>query len=153
MSRPVIFILNGPNLNMLGKREPHIYGHQTLDDIEAQCREAADALGLDVDFRQSNYEGELVTWIQESLGRVQGLIINAAAYTHTSIALHDALKLFPNTVGIVEVHLSNPKDREPFRHVSYIEPLSFAHFVGHGARGYIMALEALAERLELKKIR
>ena len=147
MSRPVIFFLNGPNLNMLGKREPMIYGTQTLDDIEVLCREAADDFGLDVDFRQSNHEGELVTWIQGALGRVQGVVINAAAYTHTSVAIHDALKLFPPEVGVVEVHLSNPKDRDDFRHFSYIEPLAFAHFAGHGAKGYIMALQALAERL------
>lgn len=147
MPRPVILILNGPNLNMLGKREPHIYGTQTLDDIESLCRETADLCGLDVDFRQSNSEGELVTWVQQSLGRIHGLVINAAAYTHTSLALHDALKLFPTDVPIVEVHLSNPKDREPFRHFSYIEPLAFAHYAGHGPKGYQMGLEALAERL------
>ncbi len=147
MPKPVVFILNGPNLNMLGKREPHLYGTQTLNEIENMCRVASDELGLDIDFRQSNHEGELVTWVQESLGRVQGVVINAAAYTHTSVALHDALKLFPQEVGIVEVHLTNPKDREPFRHVSYIEPLAFAHYAGYGARGYIMGLEALAERL------
>ena len=132
---------------MLGRREPHIYGTQTLVDIEDMCRDAADKVGLDVDFRQSNHEGELVTWIQESLDRVQGLVINAAAYTHTSVAIHDALKLFPADVGIVEVHLSNPKERDGFRHFSYIEPLAFAHFAGYGARGYIMGLEAIAQRL------
>jgi 3-dehydroquinate dehydratase-2 len=149
MSRPVVFILNGPNLNMLGKREPHIYGHLSLEQIEALCRSEADRLGLDIDFRQSNHEGELVTWIQGALNRVQGVIINAAAYTHTSVALHDALKLLAG-IPIVEVHLSNPKEREPFRHFSYIEPLAVAHFAGHGAQGYVMALEALAEKLGTK---
>jgi 3-dehydroquinate dehydratase-2 len=150
MSRPIIFILNGPNLNMLGRREPDIYGHQTLDDIEKLCRADADRLGLDVDFRQSNHEGELVTWIQDCLGKVQGVVINAAAYTHTSVAIHDALKLLPVTVPIVEVHLSNPKEREAFRHFSYVESLAFAHFAGHGAKGYSLALEAMAEKLGTK---
>lgn len=146
MSRPLILVLNGPNLNMLGLREPAIYGTQTLQDIEALCRSEADRLQLDIDFRQSNHEGELVTWIQEARGRVQGLIINAAAYTHTSIAIHDSLKLL-DQIPIVEVHLSNPKERETFRHFSYIESLAFAHFVGHGPQGYVMAIEALSERL------
>lgn len=150
MSQPVIFVLNGPNLNMLGTREPHIYGYQTLNDIEKLCRDKASELGLDVDFRQSNHEGELVTWIQECRGKVQGVVINAAAYTHTSVAIHDALKLLDGVVPIVEVHLSNPKERESFRHFSYIESLAFAHFMGHGPTGYTMALEALAERLGTK---
>jgi 3-dehydroquinate dehydratase-2 len=107
-------------------------------------------LGLDVDFRQSNHEGELVTWIQDCLGKVQGVVINAAAYTHTSVAIHDALKLLPVTVPIVEVHLSNPKEREAFRHFSYVESLAFAHFAGHGAKGYSLALEAMAEKLGTK---
>jgi 3-dehydroquinate dehydratase-2 len=142
---PLIFVLNGPNLNMLGVREPAIYGHETLADIEALCRKAASAHGCDIDFRQSNHEGELVTWIQEALGRVDGVVINAAAYTHTSVAIHDALKLL--SCPIVEVHLSNPKEREPFRHFSYVEPIAKATFVGHGARGYVMAINAVTEML------
>jgi 3-dehydroquinate dehydratase II len=140
-----ILILNGPNLNMLGQREPEIYGSSTLDDIKGMCLEKAAALGLEIDFRQSNHEGELVTWIQEALGKVQGIIINAAAYTHTSVAIHDALKL--HSVPIIEVHLSNPKDREAFRHHSYIEPLAKAVFAGKGPDGYTLALEALAKGL------
>lgn len=139
----LILILNGPNLNMLGQREPHIYGHQTLADIEALCQETAQKHGLQIDFRQSNHEGELVTWIQQSLGNIKGLIINAAAYTHTSVAIHDALKLL--NVPIIEVHLSDPKTREKFRHHSYIEPVAKAHFAGQGAQGYVQAINTLAQ--------
>ncbi|MCB9990046.1 MAG: type II 3-dehydroquinate dehydratase [Rhodospirillales bacterium] len=137
-----ILILNGPNLNMLGRREPDIYGHQTLADIEALCRDTAIRLGQEVDFRQSNHEGELVTWIQQAVEGIDGVIINAAAYTHTSVAIHDALKLL--SVPVIEVHLSNPKEREAFRHISYIEPLAAALFAGEGARGYVKALEFLS---------
>lgn len=150
MPRPVIFILLGPNLNLLGVREPEIYGHETLADIEKMCRDEADKNNMDVDFRQSNYEGDLVTWIQEARSKAKGLIINAAAYTHTSIAISDALKMLGGIVEVVEVHHSNPKEREPYRHHSYIEPHAFAHFAGYGARGYIMGLEALAARLGTK---
>ncbi|MDD3019769.1 MAG: type II 3-dehydroquinate dehydratase [Alphaproteobacteria bacterium] len=146
MSLPVILVLNGPNLNKLGLREPDIYGHTTLNNIEDMCREAGGRLGVDIEFRQTNHEGEMVDWIQEAMGKVAGVVINAAAYTHTSVAIHDALKLL-GSVPIAEVHISNPKEREEFRHFSYIEPLAFAHFVGHGAKGYVMAVEAVAERL------
>ncbi len=142
-----ILVLNGPNLNMLGQREPEIYGTQTLADIQALCEDKARSLGLSIDFRQSNHEGELVTWIQEALGKVKGIVINAGAYTHTSVALHDALKL--HSVPIIEVHLSNPKEREAFRHQSYIEPLATAIFAGKGAQGYVLAIEALAGKLAL----
>lgn len=142
---PLILILNGPNLNMLGKREPEIYGTQTLADIEKLCCETAVKNNFQISFRQSNHEGELVTWIQESLGQIDGLIINAAAYTHTSVAIHDALKLLK--CPIVEVHLSNPKERETFRHHSYIEPVAKAHFAGHGAQGYVKAIETLVQMI------
>jgi len=132
---------------MLGVREPEIYGTQTLDDVEQMCRDAADRLGLDVDCRQSNHEGEMVTWIQNSFGRISGLVINAGAYTHTSIAIHDALKLYGGAIPIAEVHITDPKTREKFRHFSYIEELAFARYAGHGVMGYVRALEALAERL------
>lgn len=138
---PRILILNGPNLNMLGMREPDIYGTQTLADIRALCEKTARAHGLETDFRQSNHEGELVTWIQEEKDRIDGLAINAAAYTHTSVALHDALKLL--SVPIVEVHLSDPKTRENFRHISYIEPVATKVFAGFGAQSYVKALEYL----------
>lgn len=138
-----ILILNGPNLNMLGVREPEIYGTATLADIEKLCRDKAAALGLKIDFRQSNHEGELVTWIQEARGKYGGLIINAAAYTHTSVAIHDALKLLE--IPVVEVHISDPKKREPFRCHSYIEPLAAKVIAGQGADGYAQALEYLAK--------
>ncbi|MCB9982767.1 MAG: type II 3-dehydroquinate dehydratase [Rhodospirillales bacterium] len=140
-----VLILNGPNLNMLGLREPEVYGDRTLDDIKGLCRETAQALDMAVDFRQSNHEGELVDWIQAARGVFDGLIINAAAYTHTSVAIHDALKCLD--VPIIEVHLSNPKEREEFRHISYIEPLAAEVYAGHGAKGYVLGLEKLKELL------
>lgn len=141
-----ILILNGPNLNMLGTREPEIYGHQTLQDIEDICLKESKDLGYELNFKQSNHEGELVTWIQEAFNeKIDGIIINAAAYTHTSVAIHDALKLL--SCPIIEVHLSDPKKREDFRHLSYIESISTAVFAGYGADGYIMALEKLKEVL------
>jgi len=150
MTRPLIYILLGPNLNMLGVREPHLYGSETMADIEKMCRTEADKHHLDIEFRQSNHEGDLVTWIQEARSKAKGLIINAAAYTHTSIAISDALKMLENIVSVVEVHHSNPKEREPYRHHSYVEPHAFAHFAGYGSRGYIMGLEALGEILGVK---
>jgi 3-dehydroquinate dehydratase II len=143
-----ILILNGPNLNMLGKREPGIYGADTLDDIEKQCAEIAKTHGFALDFRQSNAEGELVTWVQQASqdAAVKGLIINAGAYTHTSVALHDSLRLL--SCPIVEVHLSNPMAREAFRHISYIAPLAFACVAGLGAHGYTVAIEALIRKLK-----
>ena len=140
-----ILILNGPNLNMLGQREPEIYGDQTLDDIKGMCIEWAQSHNAGLDFRQSNDEGELVTWIQDARPDVDGLIINAAAYTHTSVAIHDALKLLE--VPVIEVHLSNPKDREEFRHNSYIEPIAVDVIAGQGGQGYVLALEKLSEVL------
>lgn len=130
---------------MLGSREPDIYGHQTLDDIKGLCLAKASELGQSVDFRQSNHEGALVEWIQEARGAFDGIIINAAAYTHTSVAIHDALKLLD--MPIIEVHLSNPKEREEFRHNSYIEPLAAEVIAGQGPQGYVLALEKLKELL------
>lgn len=138
-----IFILNGPNLNMLGQREPDIYGTQTLDDIKKLCDDTAKKSGAKIDFRQSNHEGELVTWIQEALNKVDAIIINAGAYTHTSLAIHDALKL--HQCPIIEVHLSDPETREEFRHFSYIAPLA-AHIIkGEGAAGYTQAIEIITK--------
>ncbi len=136
-----VLVLNGPNLNMLGTREPEIYGRETLADIETMCHKTGKKLDIEISFRQSNHEGELVTWIQEALGLTDGIIINAAAYTHTSVAIHDALKL--HAVPIIEVHLSDPSKREPFRHFSYIEPLAQAVIKGKGAEGYVEAIETL----------
>ena len=138
----LIFILNGPNLNMLGMRQPEIYGHQTLADVEESCNSYADSLGLEVDFRQSNMEGELVTWIQEARAEADGLIINAAAYTHTSVAIQDALMLL--SVPVIEVHLSNIHKREAFRHHSFVAAAAQGMICGFGSRGYLMALDALA---------
>jgi 3-dehydroquinate dehydratase-2 len=146
-----LYIILGPNLNMLGIREPHIYGHETIQDVEKLCRDTAQSFGFDIVFKQSNHEGDLVTWVQEARGNAQGLIINAAAYTHTSIALYDALKMLEGIVPIVEVHHSNPKAREEFRHISYVEPHAFAHFAGHGTRGYVMAIEAFAKKIDGSK--
>jgi 3-dehydroquinate dehydratase-2 len=137
-----VLILNGPNLNMLGTREPDIYGATTLADIEANCRAHAGKLGLEVDFRQSNHEGELVELIQKSRGTVNCIIINPAAYTHTSVAIHDALKM--TGLPVIEVHLSNVHAREAFRHHSYVSPIATGVLCGFGADGYIMALDAAA---------
>ncbi len=137
-----ILVLHGPNLNMLGVREPHIYGTETQDDIRDLCIRAAKEKDFIIDFRQSNHEGELVTWIQENREKIVGLIINAGAYTHTSVAIHDALKLL--TVPVIEVHLSDPETREEFRHFSYITPVAAMVIKGKGSAGYPEAIAALS---------
>lgn len=139
----VIHILNGPNLNLLGVREPEIYGFQTLADIEVSAREAAAARGFELVFRQTNSEGTLVDWIQETRGAAAALIINAGAYTHTSVAMHDALKACD--APVIELHLSNPHKREPFRHVSYVAPAATGVIAGFGAAGYALAVAAAAD--------
>lgn len=139
---PIILILNGPNLNLLGTRQPDIYGAATLADIEADCRAHASALGLAVDFRQSNHEGELVDWVQQARHSCAGLIVNAGAYTHTSIALLDALLACERPV--IEVHLSNIHQREPFRQQSYVSKAARGMICGFGGHGYILALDAVA---------
>lgn len=136
-----VLILNGPNLNCLGRREPEIYGRQTLEDINELCARKGEDIHLGVECRQSNHEGELITWIQNAEPDFDGLIINAAGYTHTSVALHDALKMLK--IPVIEVHLSDPKKREPFRHNSYIESVAAQTISGHGADGYTMALDVL----------
>ena len=141
MSKTIV-ILNGPNLNMLGSREPEVYGKTTLADIEKQCASLAGTLGVSLVFQQSNHEGDLVDWIQEAGKKAAGLILNAGGYTHTSVAIHDALKTL--SVPIIEVHLSNIYQRESFRHHSYISPLAKAVICGLGAKGYLIALEAMA---------
>lgn len=146
---PTVLVLNGPNLNMLGVREPEIYGHATLGDVEALCLGHARALGFRLDFRQSNMEGELVTWIQQvKSNKTQGIIINAGAYTHTSVAILDAL----NTVQLptIEVHLSNIHRREEFRHRSFVSLASVGMICGFGPHGYVLALDALATLLKRK---
>ena len=140
-----VLLLNGPNLNMLGTREPQTYGSQTLADIEADAVAAGEKLGLTVTCKQSNIEGELVTWIQQALGTQDAIIINPGAYSHTSVAIHDAIR----AVGlpVVEVHLSNIYTREAFRHHSYVSPVALGVICGLGATGYRLALHALAEKL------
>ncbi len=141
-----VLILNGPNLNLLGTREPGIYGNETLADIEAQCRQRAETLGLSVDFRQSNSEGELVDWIQQATGTHVGIAINAGAYTHTSVAILDALLAVD--LPIIEVHLSNIFRRDEFRHHSYISKAAVGVICGFGGLGYLFAVEALARHLK-----
>ncbi len=136
-----IYILNGPNLNLLGTREPHIYGHDTLADVEAMAAAKAAELGLSIVFRQSNLEGELITWIQEARTKASGIILNAAAYTHTSVGLFDAIVAAQKP--LIEVHLSNPYKRETFRHKSYVSPAAAGVICGFGAQGYLLALEAM----------
>lgn len=144
--RPEILILNGPNLNMLGTREPEVYGAETLADVEAMCVEHAAALDLSVDFRQSNFEGEMVTIIQQARGNAAGIIINAGAYTHTSVAIHDALRVAE--LPVIEVHISNIHRREAFRHHSYISTVAEGVIVGLGTQGYLFALDAMARLLD-----
>lgn len=140
---PVVYVLNGPNLNLLGLREPEIYGHDTLDDIAGRLEDRAQDLGLAVDVRQSNHEGHLIDWLHEAqaVGAV-AVLLNAGAYTHTSVALHDAIKSI--TTPVIEVHLSNPHRREEFRHKSYVGMAARATVAGFGAASYIVALDAVA---------
>ena len=141
MAGETILVLNGPNLNLLGVREPSIYGNETLAEIEESCLERCAELELKLDFRQSNHEGELVTWIQDARGTAAGIVINAAALSHTSIAIFDALK--SAELPIVEVHLSNIFKREPFRHTSYVSMAADGVICGLGPQGYLLALDAL----------
>jgi 3-dehydroquinate dehydratase-2 len=139
----LVFVLNGPNLNLLGSREPAIYGHDTLDSIAGRLEDQAQALGLTLDIRQSNHEGHLVDWLQEA-GSLDALavILNAGALTHTSIAIHDAIKAI--SVPVIEVHLSNPHAREAFRHHSFVAPVARGTIAGFGAASYTLALDAAA---------
>jgi 3-dehydroquinate dehydratase-2 len=141
-----IYVLNGPNLNLLGLREPQIYGRTTLAEIGRMVAKQAKTHGLSVVFRQSNHEGELIDWIQEARTKSAGLIINGGAYSHTSLALHDALRALDKPV--VEVHLSNPFAREEFRHHSRLSPVAKGVIVGFGAQSYVLAVDALASLLE-----
>jgi 3-dehydroquinate dehydratase-2 len=141
-----ILLINGPNLNMLGVREPAIYGTQTLADIQRACEAHAAALDLVLDFRQSNSEGELVDWIQAARDGCAGIVINPAAYTHTSLAMMDALAL--TELPVVEIHLSNVFKRESFRQFSYVSPVARGMICGFGSHGYLLALEAIANILD-----
>ncbi len=142
MTKP-IYVLNGPNLNMLGQREPDIYGSQTLADIQALCESRAKALGLQVEFRQSNHEGELIDWVQEARLKASALVINPAGFGHTSVALLDALKLL--SIPIVECHLSHLATREAFRHQTYVSLAAKGLISGFGAQSYVLAIEAAAQ--------
>jgi shikimate dehydrogenase len=139
---PIVYVLNGPNLNLLGKREPKIYGHETLADVEAECRRTAGELGLDIEFRQTNAEFQLIDWIHEARGRAAGIVINPAAFTHTSVAVLDALNAceFP----ILEVHISNIHQREEFRHHSFVSRVAAGVICGFGTQGYPLAIQRLA---------
>ena len=143
---PEILILNGPNLNMLGVREPNIYGYETLADIEKLCNERASSLGLIINFKQSNLEGEIVADIQNARGKAAGIIINGAGYTHTSIAILDALKI--SELPVIELHLSNIHAREAFRHHSYIAKAATGIICGFGAHSYVLAIDAMARLIE-----
>ena len=138
-----VFVLNGPNLNLLGMREPEIYGSDTLDDIAGMLEDRARQLGVEIDMRQSNHEGHLVDWLHEAQAEdAHAVLLNAGAYTHTSIALHDAIKAIRTPV--IEVHLSNPHTRESFRHASYVGMAAKGTIAGFGAKSYLVALEAAA---------
>lgn len=145
MSR-LVYILNGPNLNLLGKRQPHIYGHETLADVEAECRELAEELGLELRFHQSNAEHRIIDWIHEARETAGGILINPAALTHTSVAILDALDAcgFP----IIEVHISNVHRRESFRHRSYVSLVASGVIAGFGTQGYGLALRRLAKLID-----
>jgi 3-dehydroquinate dehydratase-2 len=140
-----ILVIHGPNLNMLGKREPNIYGHESLDEINGQLMELGKKLEIEVETFQSNHEGVIVDKIQQALGKCHGIIINPAAYTHTSVAIRDALTMFE--IPVIEIHLSNIHKREPFRHQSMIADIAAARIAGFGSQGYILALEGLAKML------
>jgi 3-dehydroquinate dehydratase-2 len=143
-----VLVLNGPNLNLLGTREPLVYGSQSLEDVKALCQSACENHGFALDFRQSNHEGELVDWIHEAgkaqaAGKLAGVVLNAGAYTHTSVALHDAIK--GTGIVLIELHISNVHAREAFRHHSFISPVAKAVMAGFGVKGYAMAIAGLAE--------
>jgi len=144
-----LLILNGPNLNLLGTRQPEVYGRETLADIEGSCKQVAQGFGIDVDFRQSNHEGQLVDWIHEARGRASGIIINPGAYSHTSVAILDAL--YSVEILTVEVHLSNIHQREEFRHHSYVSKVAKGVICGFGSLGYILAIQALTAEIRAAK--
>lgn len=146
-AKKTVMVLNGPNLNLLGTREPAVYGSQTLADVETLCSSACDAHGLVLDARQSNHEGDLIDWLHEAgraqaAGTLAGVVLNAGAYTHTSVAMHDAIK--GACVTVIELHISNVHTREAFRHHSYISPVARAVMAGFGVAGYALAIQALA---------
>ena len=146
---PIVVVLNGPNLNLLGKREPEIYGHETLADVEADCRRVGAELGLSIEFHQSNREYEIIEWIHAARDRAAAIVINPAAFTHTSVAILDALHTFAGP--IIEVHISNVHKRETFRHHSYVSSVASGVVVGCGTQGYDLALRRIAKLIGAKK--
>lgn len=140
-----IYVINGPNLNLLGTREPEIYGRSTLKDIEVHCRAVGARHGMDVVFFQSNHEGVIIDYLQEAIDKADGVVINAAAYTHTSVAIHDALRAFKGFK--IELHISNPHLRESFRHISYVSPVVDAVVAGLGIDGYDLVVDMMASEL------
>ncbi len=147
MSR-LVYVLNGPNLNLLGNRQPHIYGHETLADVEAECRKVADELRLDIQFHQSNREYEIIDWVHEAREVAGGIAINPAAFTHTSVAILDALNTFEGPV--IEIHISNVHKREAFRHHSFVSTRADGVIAGFGTQGYTLALRRLARLIDEK---
>jgi 3-dehydroquinate dehydratase-2 len=143
---PTVLVLNGPNLNLLGSREPATYGHETLADISSLCSRTADELGLAIEFRQTNHEGELLDWIHQARGRCAGILINPAAWTHTSVAIRDAL--LASELPVIEVHLSNVHQREAFRHVSFVSAIAVGVICGLGSNGYRLALQHFSQLLK-----
>ena len=139
-------VINGPNLNLLGTREPEIYGYDTLDDIARRCQDRGNELGIELTFMQSNHEGEIIDWIHQAIDNIDAIVINPGAFTHTSVAIHDALKAFSGV--IVELHISNPHLRESFRHISYVSLAADAVVVGLGVDGYTAVVEMLPEVLK-----
>jgi 3-dehydroquinate dehydratase II len=149
-----ILVLNGPNLNLLGTREPTVYGSATLADVEALCAATGARLGIDIECRQSNHEGELIDWLQDAgaaqaAGQLLGVVLNAGAYTHTSVAMHDAIK--GTGLNVIELHISNVHAREPFRHHSFLSAVAGGIVVGFGIDGYALAIEGLSRRAAAKR--
>jgi 3-dehydroquinate dehydratase-2 len=150
LSAKTVYVLNGPNLNLLGTREPHIYGRSTLKDVEKLCRKTAETHGLAIEFRQSNHEGDIVDWIQEAgASGAAGVVLNPGGLTHTSVAVHDAIKAI--SVPVIETHISNIHAREPWRHHSYVSFVAKAIICGFGIQGYALAIDGLAAMSSAKK--
>ena len=141
-----LLVLNGPNLNMLGLRQPEVYGRETLADVEALCRAAGERFDLNIEFQQTNYEGQMIDWIHQARGRVAGIVINPGAWTHTSVAIHDAL--IAAEVPVIEVHISNVHRRESFRHHSYVSLVAQSVLAGFGTHGYVLAITHFARQLQ-----
>lgn len=143
-----VYVINGPNLNLLGTREPEIYGNETLEDIAARCRAVGAEHGLEIVFLQSNHEGQIIDWIHEAISRAQAIVINAAAYTHTSVAIHDALRSYDGYK--IELHISNPHLRESFRHLSFVSPVVDAIVAGLGIIGYELVIQIVEDALTIR---